>query len=267
MNTPGLPSHFFSFPLDNITYPVAIDPFSESNRLTKVVEEYPPEVEMIRYAPKSKFVGVNADGSFNKTYPGTTVIQSSVSLSKVLFRQKQTGKFFKSIGMGKKDIEWNRWYEVCIPSLFQPSSFSMRFIKPFLDRLKGHFVIGIHIRMAGNYSLWGDSTEYLSMDNLIKKMSDIDMELMSHQNAMIFLATDSILVEQQFVEKYSNRVLMANYLPQTLSGKKSNEAGLMRMLIELVILGNSNVLFLTSQSTFSRVALAMNGIAQKVVYF
>lgn len=72
MNTPGLPSHFFSFPLDNITYPVAIDPFSESNRLTKVVEEYPPEVEMIRYAPKSKFVGVNADGSFNKTYPGTT---------------------------------------------------------------------------------------------------------------------------------------------------------------------------------------------------
>ena len=143
----------------------------------------------------------------------------------------------------------------------------MRFIKPFLDRLKGHFVIGIHIRMAGNYSLWGDSTEYLSMDNLIKKMSHIDMELMSHQNAMIFLATDSILVEQQFVEKYSNRVLMANYLPQTLSGKKSNEAGLMRMLIELVILGNSNILFLTSQSTFSRVALAMNGIAQKVVYF
>ena len=90
---------------------------------------------------------------------------------------------------------------------------------------------------------------------------------MSHQNAMIFLETDSILVEQQLVEKYSNRVLMANYLPQTLSGKKSNEAGLMRMLIELVILGNSNILFLTSQSTFSRVALAMNGIAQKVVYF
>ena len=267
MNAPGLPSHFFSFPLDNVTYPVTVDPFSESNRLTKVVEAYPPGVEMIRYSPKTKFVGVNVEGSFNKSYPGMTVVQSSASLSKVLFRQKQTSTFLKSIGLTRKVFEWNRWYEVCIPSLFQPSDFSMRFIHPFLERLKGHYVIGIHIRMAGNYSLWGDSTEYLTMDNLLKKMGDIDMELMSHQNAMIFLATDSVLVEQQFVEKYSNRVLMANYLPQTLSGKKSNEAGLMRMLIELVVLGNSNILFLTSQSTFSRVALAMNRFAQKVIYF
>ena len=121
--------------------------------------------------------------------------------------------------------------------------------------------------MAGNYSLWKDTKEYLTMDDITKRMGDIDVEMMSHPNPMIFLTTDSIVIEQQFIDKYSSRVLTANYLPQTLTGKQSNEAGLMRVLIELYVLGQSNVLFLTARSTFSRVALAMNNLSPKVVYF
>ena len=244
-----------------------MDSNSESNRVTKVIEQYPSYASRILYAPKGTIVGLNVDGSFNKSYPKLTVIQSSAPMTKQIFRLKSTRKFFKSIGLSKDEISWDKWYETCIPSLFQPSEFSMRYINPFLNRLSGHYIIGIHIRMAGNYSLWKDSKEYLTMDDITKRMGDIDVEMMSHPNPMIFLTTDSVVIEQQFIEKYSSRVLTANYLPQTLTGKQSNEAGLMRVLIELYVLGRSNVLFLTARSTFSRVALAMNNLSPKVIYF
>ena len=121
--------------------------------------------------------------------------------------------------------------------------------------------------MAGNYSLWKDSSAYLTMDDITNKMGEIEMEMISHTDAVIFLTTDSVIIEQQFSEKYPNRVIMANYLPQTLTGKQSTEAGLMRVVIELYILGQSNSLFLTSRSTLSRVALAMNSMNPKVQYF
>ena len=121
--------------------------------------------------------------------------------------------------------------------------------------------------MAGNYSLWKDNNAYLTMDDITNKMGEIEMEMIAHTDAVIFLTTDSVIIEQQFSEKYPNRVVMANYLPQTLTGKQSTEAGLMRVVIELFILGKSNSLFLTSKSTLSRVALAMNSMNPKVQYF
>lgn len=246
---------------------VPLDANTESLRVTRVVEDYPDGSHHIDYTPKGSFKGINVEAKFNQEYPHLTVIQSASPLSKPVFKLKSTKKFFKTLKLEKDDLTWDTWYETCIPSLFQPSEFAMRYINPFLEKIKDRYVIGIHIRMAGNYSLWKDSHAYLTMEDITKRLGDIDIEMMSHPNPIIFLTTDSVIIEQQFTEKYSNRVLMANYLPQTLTGKQSTEAGLMRVIIELYMLSKSNVLFLTSRSTLSRVALAMNAMNPKVQYF
>ena len=231
------------------------------------MEKYPSNSRSIDYVPKKPLIGINEEGEFNQEYPNTLVLQAATPLAKPIFKLKSTKKFFKTMGLTKEELAWDKWYEACIPSLFQPSEFAMRYINPFLEKIRNKYVIGIHIRMAGNYSLWKDSNAYLTMDDITNKMGEIEMEMISHTDAIIFLTTDSVIIEQQFSEKYPNRVVMANYLPQTLTGKHSTEAGLMRVVIELFILGKSNSLFLTSRSTLSRVALAMNSMNPKVQSF
>ena len=66
-------------------------------------------------------------------------------------------------------------------------------------------------------------------------------------------------------ERFSRQFLFMGNLPRKHTGTFTNEAGLMRSYTELVLLSKCDVLFLSTKSSYSRLANSIKETAQ--VYF
>lgn len=159
------------------------------------------------------------------------------------------------------------WYRCCVQNVFQPSAYVLEVARPYLERLEGRRVIGIHARMGNNNGKWHESTVFLKMGNVVHQIPKIREALKKDPESRIFLSTDSDKVESLFKREFREFLVIVDSLPRMHVGKGSvNEAGVMRSFIDIYLLGQCNVLYLTPRSGFSHIGLAMNNKHPVVVY-
>ena len=106
-----------------------------------------------------------------------------------------------------------------------------------------------------------DSTQrFTNKFNMIRNMQ-------RERNAMIVFATDSSEMRMLIHQNFDHDFFMVDYLPVDESGKECTEASAMRTIIELFLLGSSDMLFLMEKSKFSMVGLSLNKKNPQVIYF
>lgn len=106
-----------------------------------------------------------------------------------------------------------------------------------------------------------DSTQrFTNKFNMIRNMQ-------RERNAVIFFATDSSDMRTLIHQNFDHDFFMVDYLPVDETGRELTEASAMRTIIELFLLGSSDMLFLMEKSKFSMVGLSLNHKNPHVVYF
>ena len=128
-------------------------------------------------------------------------------------------------------------------------------------------MIGMHVRMGGNYSTWNDKQIDMSEERVMKQRETIDAILREHPDARILFSTDTPAMESRFYNMYPGILKTVGDLPRMHSGVTTSEAGLMRTYLELLLLGQCDVLFLTKRSALSRAIRYVNAKSPKVIYF
>ena len=264
MLTPALPSSFFRFPLPNMAYsykvPKNASPFTFApdirNRFRNVID----------YHWSQLIPCISYEGYFDSLYPRNTLIRSLHCFSESLLKLESSKKRLKAIGV-EDTMTQDSWYRICVSNVFEPSEKVMRFIRPYLDRMNGHYVIGMHLRMGGKAANWVDNSRFITTRTVTYQFATIAKLLHRHPNSVLFLSTDSNAAEKMIRNEFGDAVLMVTDFSQAHVGKKgADEGGVIRSLMDLYLLGQCDYLFLTRNSGFSRIGLAYNRKNPVVVY-
>ena len=194
---------------------------------------------------------------------GSVALILTNMIGKRLIKNTQIFNRFSEL-LNSKTPMFEDWYSVCIPSVFQPSLFTQRFIDPFLKRIKGRYTIGVHVRFESQeddtVAIQESTQRFTNKFNMIRNTQ-------RERNAMIVFATDSSAMKNLIYQNFDHDFFMIDYLPVDESGKELTEASAMRTIIELFLLGSSDMLFLMEKSKFSMVGLSLNKKNPQVVYF
>lgn len=216
------------------------------------------------------YSGIFKDGDLNVLYPGSLVIASLHMFTKRVLR---VDSFYQRLASLQEGIPYaekvlnSNWYNVCTQSLFQPSAYTMQFIKPYLDLFKGHRVLGVHVR-SGGYANWEDGSYFKVTPQVVKKQSRKIHDLLAKSSkSLLFLSTDSDVIEAAIRKRFASRLITVTSLPRAHVGKDPTEEGLLRSIVDLYLLGQCDDLLLTRRSGFSAMALALNGKNPSVSYF
>ena len=162
------------------------------------------------------------------------------------------------------------WYPICLRSVFQPSAFMRTYLDPFLEVFRSHFMIGLHCRMIGEISVLDESsssTSHLTLSQVEGKREEIAKLMNENSTALIFLSTDSRLVEAEIVRWFPGKVKTSGELPRMHTGVRTTEAGLMRAYLDVQLLASCDILFLTQKSGISRLSKLMNMKVPNITFF
>lgn len=217
------------------------------------------------------YVGIFEEGVLNKAYPGSLMISSlhmfAMHTATLEVYQPKLRIMFGGI-IPNSILTSDRWYDICIPSLFQPSEYSLRFLKPYLDIFKKHKVLGIHVRSGGSTANWKDGDYFKVTTSVVKKHQPlIHSILRKHPNMRIFLSTDSDKVEAFVKGIYGKKMIYVKEFPRSHVGKNPSEESLMRSYMDLYLLGQCDYLLLTRRSGYSRMGRAFNMKKAPIFYF
>ena len=122
-------------------------------------------VTLVDYTNRASIPGVTSNSLFNSFYAGPVIFNSSSSMLRSITTHRSFSDFTKRLNEPRNSsllLTTRSWYPICLRSVFQPSDFLMSFLNPFLTLFKDHFMIGMHIRMAGSLSVWKDDARLRS---------------------------------------------------------------------------------------------------------
>lgn len=255
-----LPTPSSSLPLQVGSIPLLTPEIVRLNHQADIsdIVSYP-----ILFTPKTEINGVTNDEPFLGGLNGSVALILTNMIGKRLVKNTQIFNRFSEL-MGSRAPQFEDWYSYCIPSVFQPSLFTQRFIDPFLKRISGRYTIGVHVRFEsqeeGSEVVQDSTQRFTNKFNMIRNMQ-------RERNAMIVFATDSSEMRTLIHQNFDHDFFMVDYLPVDESGKECTEASAMRTIIELFLLGSSDMLFLMEKSKFSMVGLSLNKKNPQVIYF
>ena len=279
VNAPAIPSHFFVFPLFNFTFPAVLSSPSgdshhssswlEEARLSSVTSVVNDSTIHLEFTSRAMIPGITDSTPFNSLYKDVVVIESATTFLRPIFRVKSVRHFARTVIMQSANASMARssWYRTCFHGLFQPCAFTAEFIEPWVHAFEGHFMVGAHIRLAGNLTTWREKAAALTLSQVEAQFDAMESILDEKPNSLLFLATDSPWIEREMEERFGNQLLFVGNLPRTHTGTFTNEAGLMRSYTELVLLSKCDVLFLSTKSSYSRLANFIKKETAQVYFF
>lgn len=279
VNAPAIPSHFFLFPLFNFTFPAVLSSPSgdshhspsslEEARLSSVTSVVNDSTIHLEFTYRAMIPGITDSTPFNSLYKDVVVIESATTFLRPIFRIKSVRHFARTVIMPNANASVARgsWYRTCFYGLFQPSAFTAEFIEPWVHAFEGHFMVGAHIRLAGNLTTWREKAAAMTLSQVEAQFDAMESILDEKPNSLLFLATDSPWIEREMEERFGSQLLFVGNLPRTHTGTFTNEAGLMRSYTELVLLSKCDVLFLSTKSSYSRLANSIKKETAQVYFF
>ena len=279
VNAPAIPSHFFVCPLFNFTFPSVLSSPSgvshhsssslEEARLSSVTSVVNDSTIHLEFTSRAMIPGITDSTPFNSLYKDVVVIESATTFLRPIFRLKSVRHFARTVIMPNANgsVARGSWYRTCFHGLFQPSAFTAEFIEPWVHAFEGHFMVGAHIRLAGNLTTWREKAAALTLSQVEAQFDAMESILDENPNSLLFLTTDSPWIEREMEERFGNQLLFVGNLPRTHTGTFTNEAGLMRSYTELVLLSKCDVLFLSTKSSYSRLANSIKKETAQVYFF
>lgn len=174
-----------------------------------------------------------------------------------VFGHRLLSKISNKLALRKLGLPTNMkpeyWYDLCIPNLFQPSCYLESLLSPYERKMKNKYVIGVHARMAGSVSEWGEVISYLSEKGLRMMIRKINAVTEKHPDYTIFIASDTLKVISMFKSMFKNVVSTSGYKLEH-GGRSPSRSGIILSALELFLLSRCDMLLLTKQSQFSSVA-------------
>ena len=156
------------------------------------------------------------------------------------------------------------YYGRCVKTLFQPSEEVTALVRRY-ERLLGDGIrIGVHIRMGQGKSDWVDSRRFLDqsdVDNLMTKLKELIARYRRRGNSSvkIFLSTDSSQEEIIMRKKFPGMVVTTKQFKRSHVGgvraTKYTEESVLKAVLDQMLLGKCDFLFLTPRSGFSKMGL------------
>ena len=175
-----------------------------------------------------------------------------------------SNRFGRGIGRYELYRMVDRYYGRCIKSLFQPSERVQKWLEKFEKELGNGMRIGVHIRMGKGKSDWKDSHPFLEQKDVnafIKRLKKFVMQHNQTQdgNIKIFLSTDSSFEETLMRRSFPGMIVTTEGLQRSHVGgiRASNvtEEAIEKAILDQMLLGKCDYLFLTRMSGFSKIGL------------
>ncbi|KAK8818439.1 hypothetical protein WA556_006258 [Blastocystis sp. ATCC 50177/Nand II] len=158
----------------------------------------------------------------------------------------------------------DRYYGRCVKSLFRPSAQVQAWLEKFEAALGDGVRIGVHIRMGQGKSDWTDSRPFLEqkhVDAFIKRLKKfVAQQRRSHKGGVkIFLSTDSSEEEALMRRSFPGMVVTTEGFRRSHVGgvraAKVTQEAVMKAVLDQMLLGKCDYLFLTRMSGFSKMGL------------
>ena len=188
----------------------------------------------------------------DSVYEGSILVRAHRVFGHQLLSKKSNKLILRKLGLPIR-MESEYWYDLCIPNLFQPSCYLESLIRPYQRKMKNKFVIGVHARLAGNVSEWGEFISYLSQEGLSMMIQKIREVAKTHPDYTVFIASDTLSVISLFRSSFKNVISTSGYTLEH-GGRNPSRSGLILSALELFLLSRCDMLLLTKQSQFSSVA-------------
>lgn len=241
----------------------------EEARLSLASSVVNDSITYIEFTSRASIPGITDLYQFNSLYKGVVVFESGTTFLRQIFRHSRVRQFARSFITPNENatVARNSWYNTCFRGLFQPSAFTRQFLQPWERVFEEHFMVGAHIRLAGNLTTWREKSAAMSFAQVEAQFGAMKSLLNEKPNSLLFLATDNAWIEKEMMKRFGDRLLFVGNLPRTHTGSFTNEAGLMRSYTELYLLGKCDVLFLTDRSSYSRLANSIRKETAEVYYF
>ena len=156
------------------------------------------------------------------------------------------------------------YYNRCIRSLYHPSPPLQKLIGEYEKQLGNGIRIGVHIRMGNGMSDWKDSHTFLSHSkvskflNKLKKLTSTIHKKYPSIPLKIFLSTDSTTIEKKMKKALKKDIITTNGLRAHVGGIYDaifNDDSIQKAVLDQMLLGKCDFLFITMRSGFSRIGL------------
>ena len=192
-----------------------------------------------------------------------------------LFKVSRNVPLYRKFGLirDKKDLPHSRtelyylvdvFYSRCIHSLFIPTEQMRSLMKPYLEELGNGIRIGIHIRMGNGHSDWKDSRAFMDqkhVNKFLKKLKQFvkhaQQKAKGKMDVKLFLSTDSSDEELLLKKKYPGMVVTTSGFARSHVGgiykTKVTEDSVTKAVLDVMLLGECDYLFLTPRSGFSKI--------------
>ncbi len=223
---------------------------------------------VIDYHWSNTYSGIDTETDFDALYPHRVLVLSIHPFAKKLLALPSSKRKLIELGYinENEDLEKKSWYRMCALNLFQPSDYLMNYLKPYLDRFKDHFVIGMHARMGEGLGKWHEKTTFIKLGSVRYQIPIIQKMLSQHRKTLFFLSTDSDKVESMMKKQFGHSLVIVDSLPRMHVGRNdADEMGVIRSFMDMYLLGQCDYMYVTRGSGFSRMGVAFSSKRHTVV--
>lgn len=190
--------------------------------------------------------------------------------------RRVNGNFMKAAGLVRSRMELpgdraefyalvDLYYGRCVRTLFPPSRRVRKLLQRFEPMLGNGIRVGVHLRMGQGHSDWTDSRPFLTEKRVVQGMAMIAdfiaRQQKKHKNVpvKIFLSTDSSEMEYRMRQAFQGMVVTTKGFQRShVGGVRAthyNDDSIMKAVLDVMLLGKCDVLYLTTRSGFSKIGL------------
>lgn len=190
--------------------------------------------------------------------------------------RRANGEFMKAAGLVRSRLELpegrsefyalvDLFYSRCVRTLFPPSRRVRTLLERFEPMLGDGIRVGVHLRMGEGHSDWTDSRPFLTpqrVDDGIVQITDFIAKQRKKRGNVpvkIFLSTDSSEMERKVRHAFPGMVVTTQGFRRSHVGgvraARYNEDSIMKAILDVMLLGKCDFLFLTKRSGFSKIGL------------
>ena len=274
---------YFLFPLPNMYIPLNATMKSQFVSVISLLEQIQTHVPP-RYNHKYKFVVSGVDENDPLPNPsrsfagdGAVLMQTLHVTADRFLGRRYNSYFMERIGLLKNRMMMSEdrsqlyatvdlYYNRCVHGLFAPTPFVDTYLKQYEQQLGNGIRIGVHLRMGAGKSDWTDSRQFLTpkrFDTFIGMLKTLIKEQQKKHGSdvpiRIFLSTDSSTMERTMQQMFPELIVTTKGFKRShVGGVKATKYGsdsILKAVLDVMLLGKCDYLFLTRRSGFSKIGL------------
>ena len=148
--------------------------------------------------------------------------------------------------------------------MFAPTDSIRALMQPYLNELGNGIRIGVHIRMGNGHADWKDSRAFMDQKHVNRFLNELKRFVKNalwrakgKMDVKLFVSTDSSDEEELLRKKFPGMVVTTSGFERSHVGgifkTKVTENAVTKAVLDVLLLGECDYLFLTPRSGFSKI--------------